>query len=158
MSALIEVAKIFGGGLLGVLSSSAFFIWKERKEAKKAAEDAYSEALAAAAKNREVTRDGALMLYEIIQRISAMPPEQHLIEVRKTFQLAAENIAKPNATAADEFYTQLYEHSGEMSLAEAKSWLKQARHFLSSNELANRSMLKKLAFVEVSLALPPKRE
>ncbi|HCF5865224.1 TPA: hypothetical protein NIH46_006301, partial [Pseudomonas aeruginosa] len=49
-------------------------------------------------------------------------------------------------------------HSGEMSLAEAKSWLKQARHFLSSNELANRSMLKKLAFVEVSLALPPKRE
>lgn len=158
MSVLIEVGKILGGGLLGALSSTVFFVWKERKEAKKAAEDAYAEALAVAAKNREVTRDGAMMLYEIIQRISALPPADHLTQVRKTFQISVENIAEPNADAADKFYEELYEHNGDMTLSEAKSWLKRARHFLTSNELANRSMLKKLAFVEVSLALPPKRE
>lgn len=98
------------------------------------------------------------MLYEIVQEIQSSPHGADLVEIRKTFQIAAANIAEPNGKAADEFYQELYSLKTEPNLKAARFLLKKAKHFLANNETANRSMARKLGLVRGSLQLGIKPE
>lgn len=149
----LEAAKLIGSGLFGFLTSAVVFLWKERKENRKAAHDAYEEALSIAAKNREAAMEGAMMLYEIVQEIQGSPRGTDLVEIRKSFQVAAASIAEPNGKAAEEFYQELYGLKTEPDLKTARLLLKKAKHFLANNETANRSMARKLSLVRGSLQL-----
>lgn|GEM_PF-2984957 len=149
----IGILKLAASAAVGFVSSTALFIWKERKEAKKEALANYNEALSIAAQNRDVAQEGLMMLYEVVQKIQASPKHQDLIEIRKSFQSAASSIAEPNAKAAQTFYDTLYEHDRAMSVHESRLILKKARHFLSNNQSANKGMLKKLDLVGISLQL-----
>lgn len=149
----IGILKLAASAVAGFISSTAIFIWKERKEAKNEALANYNDALSIAAQNRDVAQEGLMMLYEVVQKIQASPRHQDLIEIRKSFQLAASAIAEPNAKAAQTFYDSLYDHEGTMSLHDSRRILKKARHFLSNNQSANKGMLKKLDLVGISLQL-----
>ncbi|GLK88337.1 hypothetical protein [Pseudomonas turukhanskensis] len=153
MPTWMEILKLLASGVVGFLSSSVIFIWKERKASRKSAEDNYTEALAIAARNREVAQAGAMMLYKIVQEIQASPMALQLVEIRKPFQQAAAEIAEPNAQAADEFYRELYKLDGHIPLKASKAYLKKAKHYLTTNEAANRSMEAKLSLVRISLQL-----
>lgn len=154
----LEAAKLIGSGLFGFLTSAVVFLWKERKENRKAAHDAYEEALSIAAKNREAAMEGVMMLYEIVQEIQGSPRGTDLVEIRKSFQIAAASIAEPNGKAAEEFYQELYSLKTEPDLKTARLLLKKAKHFLANNETANRSMARKLSLVRGSLQLGIKPE
>ena len=52
----IGILKLAASAAVGFVSSTALFIWKERKEAKKEALANYNEALSIAAQNRDVAQ------------------------------------------------------------------------------------------------------
>lgn len=144
-----DVAKVISGSLLTI----AVYILKERKNSKNEARSNYQEALIIASKNRDAAQDGVLLLRETIQRILASPRSEELTKARQHFDRAASGIAEPNAKSANEFYDSLYHYDKEMSLAYSRKILKQARHFLSNNEGAYRSMSKQLITLGVTLNL-----
>ncbi|MBI6925678.1 hypothetical protein JET66_13565 [Pseudomonas putida] len=145
--------KLLGSVAFGFVSSAVLFLWKEHKDSKKEARNNYNEALDIASQNRDATQDGVMIVYEFLQRIQASPHKQILDVARNEFQSVLQKVAEPNAKSAQEFYASLYDYDKEMSLADSRRCLKQAKHFLATNQAANRGILRKLDIIGVTLQL-----
>ncbi len=159
-----ELSKLLPGAVIAFSFSLLTYLLKEwrdsRKEAmrhcqdnKKIAQDIYDQALSLAEENRRVTQSSVSILRNASLEIQLSPIGSKLEETWTHFEKAAAAIATPNSSAAHEFYLELYKLEADPTIEEARRYLKQARHFLSTNQAANQSMLEQINLLRMKLQL-----